>query len=84
MEILIEIIVVVVGQWVLSGIGWICLWVRYRDLDRMEEVKDKEYAGEYSSAGCVMILNFIAGLGALFLSGMLVAFLVVWVYRAIT
>ena len=33
----------------------------------MEEIKNKEYAGEYSSVGRVMMLNLIAGAGALLL-----------------
>ena len=83
MEILIEIFGLVIGQWVLAGIGWICLWIWYRDRSKMEEVRDKKYAGEYKAVGYVMILNFIAAVGALFLSVMLIAFLVATIFRAI-
>ena len=50
----------------------------------MEEIKNKEYAGEYSSVGRVMILNLIAGAGAIFMFGSVIFFLGLWIYKAIT
>ena len=83
MEVLIELIGFLIGELMLAGIGWLCLWIWYRDRKMMEQVRDKKYAGEYKAAGYVMILNFIAAVGALFLSVMLVAFIVACVYRSI-
>ncbi|MBS1507421.1 MAG: hypothetical protein JSS79_12310 [Bacteroidetes bacterium] len=73
----------ILGDIICAGIGWICLFVWYRDLDKMEDVKNKEYAGQYSYVGRVMILNFIAGVGAIMMFGFALLVLVMWIYRSI-
>jgi hypothetical protein len=87
MEIILEIVgsfvMFIVTEIVLAGLGWLCLFVRYRNRKKMEEIKNKKYAGEYSAVGHIMILDLIAGLGATALFGMLVALLGLWLYKAV-
>ncbi len=87
MEIILEIVgsfvMFIVTEVVLAGLGWLCLYVRYRNRKKMEEIKNKKYAGEYSAVGHVMILNLIAGAGAIGLFGMLVVLLGLWIYQLI-
>jgi hypothetical protein len=64
-----EILGFILIEIILSGIGWVCLYVWHRDRKKVERIKNEEYAGEYSSAGRVMILNLIAGVGCNFLFG---------------
>ncbi|HEY3406256.1 MAG TPA: hypothetical protein VGK59_22870 [Ohtaekwangia sp.] len=84
MEFLAGMIGFIIVEIVLAALGWVCLFVWYRNRKKMEEIKNKEYAGEYSAAGKVFILNFIAGAGAISMFGMVIFFLVVFAYRAIT
>jgi hypothetical protein len=84
MEILAEILGFLIIELIFSGIGWVCLYVWYRNRRKMEEIKNKEYAGEYSSVGRVMMLNLIAGAGAIFMFGSVIFFLGLWIYQAIT
>ena len=69
---------------VFSAIGWLCLYIWYRNRKKVEEVKNKEYAGYYSAAGRIMILNLIAGVGAISLFGILIFSIGFWIYNAIT
>jgi hypothetical protein len=84
MEILAEILGFFVIEIIFAGIGWVCLYVWYRNRKKMEEIKNKKYAGEYSSAGRVMILNLIAGVGAIACFGMVIFSLAAWIYKSIT
>ena len=84
MEILAEILGGLVIELIFSGIGWICLSVWYRNRKKMEEIKDREYAGDYSSVGRVMVLNLIAGAGAICMFGMVIFSIGHWIYKAIT
>jgi hypothetical protein len=81
MEGIVEFIIMEV---ILSGIGWICLHVWYRDRKKVEKIKNEKYAGMYGAAGRVMILNLIAGIGALATFALMIALLVGWIYDAIT
>jgi hypothetical protein len=83
MEVLVELAGFILVEIVFTGIGWLCLYVWYRNRKKMEEIKNKEYAGEYSSVGRVMILNLIAGIGAVVMFGIVISFLVIWIYKAI-
>lgn len=67
-----------------SFIGWVSLYVWYRDKKKVEEIKNKKYAGSFSAAGGILILNFIAATGAIALSGVLIFLLVSWVYKSIS
>jgi hypothetical protein len=68
---------------VFSAIGWFYLLVWYRDKKKIEKIKNKEYAGEFSSAGRIFILNFIAGVGAIAMFGIAITVLVLWIYKSI-
>ena len=84
MEILAELIGFVFFEIIFSGIGWLCLYVWYRNRKKMEEIKNKEYAGEYSAVGRVMLLNLVAGVGAISMFGIVIYALFFWIYNAIT
>jgi hypothetical protein len=73
----------IVWELIFAAIGWICLSIWYRDRKKMEKIKEEKYAGLYSGAGRVFVLNFIAGVGAITLSGVVIAALVKWIYDAI-
>jgi hypothetical protein len=83
MEILIEILGLFFVEIIFSVIGWICLYVWYRNRKKMEEIKNKEYAGEYSSVGRVMMLNLAAGLGAIAMFSIVIFLLGSLVWKAI-
>lgn len=83
MEMLVELLGFIFFEVVLSAIGWVCLYVWYRNREKMEKVRDEKYAGEYSSAGMVMLLNLVAGAGAITMFGIVVFFLGAWIYKAI-
>jgi hypothetical protein len=94
MEVILEIIFEIVGSLILfvvtevllAGLGWLCLFVRYRNRKKMEEIKNRKYKGEYSAAGNVMFLNlitFIARAGAIAFFGMNVILAGFWIYKAI-
>lgn len=68
---------------ILTGIGWLCLFIWYRDKKKVREIRDKKYAGEYSSVPVILILNLAAGLGAITMFSIVILFLVTWIYRAI-
>jgi len=79
-----EILGFILIEIIFSGIGWVCLYVWHRDRKKIEKIKNEEYAGEYSSAGRVMILNLIAGVGAITMFGIVIFFLFAWIYKSIT
>jgi hypothetical protein len=84
MEIIVEILGFLVFEVIFSGIGWICLYVWYRNRKKMEEIKNKKYAGEYSSIGRIIMLNLIAGFGAIAMFAIVIFFLGLWIYNVIT
>ena len=84
MEILAEILGFIVIEIIFAGIGWLCLLVWYRNKKKMEAIKNEKYAGEYSSVGRVMILNLIAGVGAVTMFGIVVFSIGYWIYKSIT
>jgi hypothetical protein len=83
MEILAEILGAIVIEIIFAGIGWVCLYVWYRDRKKVEEIKNEKYTGDYSSVGRVMILNLIAGVGAIACFGMVILSLAAWIYKSI-
>ena len=84
MEILGGIIGFIVFELIFSAIGWICLLIWYRDRKKINKIKAEKYAGQYSGGGRVFILNLIAGVGAITMFGIVIVFLVMWIYRSIT
>lgn len=78
-----EIIGFLIIELVFSFIGWFCLSVWHRDRKKIEKVKDEKYAGQYSGAGRVFILNLIAGVGAIAMFGIVIVLLVTWIYKSI-
>ena len=75
-----EILGALIIEAIMSFIGWVCLYVWYRDRSKIERVKNKKYGGTFSGAGVVLILNFVAGTGAIALTGILIFFLSSWIY----
>jgi hypothetical protein len=78
-----EIIGFLIVELVFSAIGWFCLSVWYRDRKKIEKIKEEKYAGRYSGAGRVFILNLIAGIGAITMFGIVIFALVLWIYRSV-
>lgn len=68
---------------IFSGIGWICLYLWYRDRKKVEKIKNEQYAGEFSAAGKVLLLNLIAGTGAIVMFGIVIFTLVIWIYKTV-
>lgn len=83
MEFLVELFGFILIDIVFSGIGWVCLYVWYRNTKKVEKIKNENYAGLYSAAGRIMILNLIAGVGAIAVFGILIYSLATWIYRAV-
>jgi hypothetical protein len=67
-----EIFGFIIIEFIFSFIGWVCLLVWYRDRKKVERVKNEKYAGEFRAAGRVLILNLIAGVGAIAMFGMVI------------
>jgi hypothetical protein len=78
-----EILEFIVIEFIFSFIGWAFLYVWYRDRKKIEDIKNEKYAGRFSAAGRVLILNLIAGAGAIAMFGIVIFVLVNWVYRSI-
>lgn len=83
MEILAEIVGFLVFEVLFAAVGWVCLFVWYRNRKKVQEIKDRKYAGDYSVAGRVMFLNLIAGIGAITMFGIVIFFLGGWIYKLI-
>jgi phosphatidylglycerophosphatase A len=65
MEILGLFLVELVFSFLCSIIGWVCLHVWYRNRTKVKQILKKDYSGEFSTAGGVMMLNLVAGVGAI-------------------
>lgn len=78
-----EILGFILVEILFSAIGWVCLYVWYRDRKKIERIKNEKYAGEYSSAGKIMLLNLIAGVGAITMFGFVIFILAAWIYQVI-
>lgn len=48
--------------------GWLFLWVRYRDGEKVAQALEEEYENDYYNAGMILFLNIIV---LLFLAGIL-------------
>lgn len=83
MEILAEIVGFLVFEVLFAAVGWVCLFAWYRNRKKVQEMKDRKYAGDYSAAGRVMFLNLIAGIGAITMFGIVIFFLGGWIYKLI-
>ena len=84
MDFIFQLLASLLTEIVFSAIGWLCLYIWYRNRKKVEEIKNKEYAGYYSAAGRIMILNLIAGVGAISLFEILIFSIGFWIYNAIT
>jgi hypothetical protein len=67
---------------IFSLIGWLCLYLWYKDEVKIEKIINEKYAGKYSYAGRVLVLNFIAGAGAIVVFGFVIFLLVNWIFRS--
>ena len=65
----------------LSGLGWLCLIIWYRDRKKVKEIRDKKYAGDYSAVVRILALNALAGTGAVVMIGAAIFVMVVGLYR---
>lgn len=66
---------------ILSGLGWLCLMIWYRDRKKVKEIRDKEYAGEYSTVVKILTLNVVAATGAVVMTGAVIFVMAVGLYR---
>ena len=76
-----EIIGFLIIELIFSAIGWFCLLIWYRDRKKIEKIRDEKYAGQFSGAGRVFTLNFIAGVGAITMFTLVIVFLIKWTYN---
>jgi hypothetical protein len=79
-----EIIGFILIEFVFSTIGWVCLSIWYRDRKKIKKIRNEKYAGQYSGAGRVFVLNFIAGVGAIAMFGIVIVLLATWIYECLT
>ncbi|HEY0743606.1 MAG TPA: hypothetical protein VGD40_19200 [Chryseosolibacter sp.] len=79
-----EIIGFIIIEFVFSAIGWACLSIWHRDRKKIEKIKEKRYAGKYSGAGRVFLLNLIAGAGAIAMFGIVLFLLATWIHNSLT
>ena len=79
-----EIIGFILIELVLSAVGWLCLSVWYRDRKKIEKIKQEKFAGEYSAAGRIFLLNLVAGVGAIAMFGIVIVALVLWIYKSLS
>jgi len=68
----------------MAGIGWSYLVIRYRNLSKVKSICRDEFNGDYGSAGTIYILNFIAILGAVGLTGFLLVIIGTIIWRFLT
>ena len=59
-----EFLGAIVFDAIFAAFGWTCLMIWYRDRKIVSKIRDKEYAGLYSAAGRIFLLNSIAAAGA--------------------
>jgi len=64
------------AEFFFSLFGRIVLFIMYRNVDKMRKVRDAEYAGYYSGAGRVYLLNAVAFIGAASLTIFLIVYIV--------
>lgn len=76
-----EILGFIFLELILSGLGWLCLMIWYRDRKKVKEIRDKKYAGEYSTVVKILTLNLVAGTGAVVMAGAVIFVMVVGLYR---
>lgn len=73
-----------VAELLFSLLGRIALFLMYRDVGKMRQLRDSEYNGQYSNAGRVYILNAFAFTGAVLIILFLLVFIGRIIYDAIT
>ena len=55
--------------------------IRYRDRKKVKKILDEKYAGLYSGAAGVFLLNAVAAIGAIAMFGMVIYVIVMSIYR---
>jgi hypothetical protein len=55
-----------------ASIGFLYLYLRYRNRVRVRRVLIKEYESSYTNAGHVVVLNTVAAIGILLVLGLLI------------
>ena len=53
-------------------IGFVYLWLRYRNKARVKETLAKEYENSYVNAGMVVVLNTAAAIGIMLVLGLII------------
>ncbi len=66
----------VVNTLVFASIGFLYLYLRYRNRIRVRRILIKEYDTSYTNAGQVVVLNTVAAIGILLVVGLIIATLV--------
>lgn len=56
-------------------------WLRYRNRNTIEQIKKEKYAGEFSAAGKVLILDFIALTGGVVTLGFVMLVVIYSLYK---
>ena len=54
-----------------SGIGWLCLFIRYRSTEKRAMILQREYDGSYEMAGKKCMLQIFGGIVLIVLLGCL-------------
>lgn len=75
-EFVFEVILLGVYNGFASVIGWICLWVIYRNPEKVQSKLKNEYENNYALAGSTYMLQFFAAIMIIFLTGVILALLV--------
>lgn len=61
-----------IGNILFSFVGRAYLYLRYRDRETINKIKEEKYAGHFSHAGRVVMLNIVAGLfGLMIIAGLI-------------
>ncbi len=60
-------------------IGWVYLWIKYRNKEKIKTILKEEYDGRYENVGSIKVLQFIRIIMIILLG----AFLLVIIYRTI-
>lgn len=68
------------GQIIYGFIGYLYLWVRYRNHEKVLQIKEENYDDQYSVAGAQLVMSII---GIIFISALLFMLICV-IYIAIT
>lgn len=68
-----------IGSLLYSFIGWVYLWIRYRNKEKVQTVLKEKYNDSFYDAGATKVLHFV---GVLFIT-VLVVVLIAVIYKVI-